>query len=97
MTRPVRRFKRPPGPVISSGLRPFKASCSASAGSNSASRSTTASGGLSACPVLLDSLSRSEMELIVMAFLPGHKGRISHHDHTHFTGQTPLMTRVAGI
>ena len=24
-----------------------------------------------------------------MVFLPGHKGRIGHHDHTHFIGQTP--------
>ena len=23
-----------------------------------------------------------------MVFLPGHKGRIGHHDHTHFIGQT---------
>jgi AraC-like DNA-binding protein len=28
------------------------------------------------------------MVLIVIGVLPGHKGRIGHHDHTHFIGQT---------
>src|SRR4051794_34716608 len=30
------------------------------------------------------------MVLIVIGVLPGHNGRIGHHDHTHFIGQTPL-------
>jgi hypothetical protein len=30
------------------------------------------------------------MVLMVIGVLPGHKGRIGHHDHTHFIGQTPL-------
>src|SRR4051812_28128779 len=29
------------------------------------------------------------MDLMVIGVLPGHKGRIGHHDHTHFIGQTP--------
>jgi integrase len=29
------------------------------------------------------------MVLMVIGVLPGHKGRIGHHDHTHFIGQTP--------
>src|SRR4051812_15412614 len=28
------------------------------------------------------------MVLMVIGVLPGHKGRIGHHDHTHFIGQT---------
>jgi hypothetical protein len=27
---------------------------------------------------------------MVMGVLPGHKGRIGHHDHTHFIGQTHI-------
>src|SRR4051795_1263218 len=34
------------------------------------------------------------MVLMVIGVLPGHKGRIGHHDHTHFIGQTPTV-RVA--
>jgi hypothetical protein len=29
------------------------------------------------------------MVLMVIGVLPGHKGRIGHHDHTHFIRQTP--------
>src|SRR4051812_22738626 len=74
---------------MSSGLRPFSASSSASAGKSSASRSTAASVGLCAPSGLSEgSLSESEMVLMVIGVLPGHKGRIGHHDHTHFIGQT---------
>jgi hypothetical protein len=27
---------------------------------------------------------------MVIGVLPGHNGRIGHHDHTHFIGQTPV-------
>src|SRR5215210_1892459 len=37
------------------------------------------------------------MVLMVIGVLPGHKGRIGHHDHTHFIGQTrPAGVRLAG-
>ena len=29
---------------------------------------------------------------MVIGVLPGHTGRIGHHDHTHFIGQTPKGT-----
>src|SRR5512132_2663259 len=45
MTRPASLDNNPPGPVISSGSRPFSASSSASSGSRPARRSATASGG----------------------------------------------------
>src|SRR4051794_20835081 len=32
------------------------------------------------------------MVLMVIGVLPGHKGRIGHHDHTHFIGQTLLTS-----
>src|SRR4051794_3500700 len=35
------------------------------------------------------------MDLMVIGVLPGHKGRIGHHDHTHFIGQTPVAGLVA--
>src|SRR5215212_6837911 len=31
------------------------------------------------------------MDLMVIGVLPGHKGRIGHHDHTHFIGQNPSV------
>jgi hypothetical protein len=52
ITRPASGVSTPPGPVISSGSRPFSASSSASAGSKPASWSTAASVGLSAPSVL---------------------------------------------
>src|SRR4051812_34472069 len=33
------------------------------------------------------------MVLMVIGVPPGHKGRIGHHDHTHFIGQTPGSSR----
>jgi IS5 family transposase len=32
---------------------------------------------------------------MVIGVLPGHKGRIGHHDHTHFIGQTPQAKLAA--
>jgi transposase len=35
------------------------------------------------------------MVLMVIGVLPGHNGRIGHHDHTHFIGQIPAGDAVA--
>src|SRR4051794_14818687 len=37
------------------------------------------------------------MVLIVIGVLPGHNGRIGHHDHTHFIGQTRALLRDSAI
>ena len=34
---------------------------------------------------------------MVIGVLPGHKGRIGHHDHTHFIGQNPWSRRPAQV
>src|SRR4051794_523018 len=34
------------------------------------------------------------MVLLVIGVLPGHNGRIGHHDHTHFIGQTPAVIHL---
>src|SRR4051812_913026 len=39
------------------------------------------------------------MVLMVTGVLPGHKGRIGHHDHTHFLRQNPgrILTTLPGV
>ena len=93
ITRPASWVSSPPGPVISSGSRPFSASSSASAGNSPASRSTAACVGtlsVSWCAEMNHSSDQRWSCWSSVAF-PARRAASVIPDHTQFIGQTPEL------